>query len=115
MLGDGGVAPYHIHVALSCYEIDYIKYVTDMIADLFGMVPKLHKQKYAKTVDIVVQRKQLVDFCQMIGLVLGNKVKQQIDIPEWIKSNNNFSLACVRGIIDTDGCFYTNSHYINSK
>jgi len=51
----------------------------------------------------------------MIGLVLGNKVKQQIDIPEWIKSNNNFSLACVRGIIDTDGCFYTNSHYINSK
>ena len=56
-----------------------------------------------------------MDFCQQIGLVQGNKTKHQIDIPEWIKENKAFSKACLIGLVDTDGCFYTNSYYINNK
>jgi transcriptional regulator with XRE-family HTH domain len=115
MLGDGGVAPYHIHITLSNKEKRYIQHITKLIIKLFGLAPKIHKLKYAKAIDIVVQRKQLVDFCQEIGLVLGNKVKQQVDIPQWIKENKSFSKACIRGLIDTDGCFYTNSYYSNRK
>jgi transcriptional regulator with XRE-family HTH domain len=86
MLGDGGIAPYYIHITLSNTEKAYIGYVMNLINRLFDVHPKLYKLKYAKAVDIVIQRKKLVDFCQQIGLVLGNKVKHQVDIPEWVKN-----------------------------
>ncbi len=115
MLGDGGVNQYHIGITLSSEEKQYILFVNNVIKKLFAVIPKKYKVKNAKAVRIVVNRKELVDFCQEIGLVKGNKVKQQIDIPKWIKNNREFSLVCVRGLIDTDGCFYNNSYIVNGK
>lgn len=115
MLGDGGVSKYHTTVTLSSQEKEYILFVSKMINKLFAIVPKIYNIKGAKAVKIVVNRKKLVDFCQDIGLVKGNKIKQQIDIPNWIKENRDFSKACVRGLIDTDGCFYNNSYIVNGK
>jgi len=115
MLGDGGIAPYHIHITLSDEEKEYANYITNLIIKLFGVKPKIYEIKKAKAVDIVIQRKNLVDFCQEIGLVLGSKVKKQVDVPEWVKMDKNFLIACIRGLIDTDGCFYINSYYVNNK
>jgi len=47
------------------------------------------------------------------GLKKGNKVKQQVDVPHWIKINKNFSKYCLRGLIDTDGCVYFHKHKTN--
>ena len=115
MLGDGGIAPYHISITLSEKEKDYVNYIVKMIHKLFGVQAKVYKQKQSKAVSIVVQRKQIVDFCKSIGLVQGNKVRQQCDIPQWIKDDTTYSRTCIRGLIDTDGCFYTNSYKINRK
>lgn len=115
ILGDGGLAPYHIQITLSNEEEGYKQYIIKLIVDLFGTVPKIHRLKYAKAINIVVQRKQLVDFCQDAGLVKGNKIKYQIDIPNWVKENKEFSKVCVRGLVDTDGCFYRNSYWVNGK
>ncbi len=115
MLGDGGIRPYHIHITLSNKEKEYTAYVIDLLTELFGVVPKLYTLKASEAVDIVVQRKQLVDFCQEVGLVKGNKVKQQITIPSWILGNKAFAHACVRGLIDTDGCFFTSSYSVGGK
>ncbi len=115
MLGDGGIAPYHIHITLSNKEKEYCKYIVKLIYELFEVNPKIYKIKKAKAIDIVVQRKNLVNFCQQIGLVQGSKIKNQIDIPEWIKENKIFLKACIRGLVDTDGCFYINSYNVNNK
>jgi intein/homing endonuclease len=115
MLGDGGVNKYHTTITLSNKEKQYVFFVSKIINKLFNIKPKIYKLKYANAVDIVVNRKQLVDFCQKIGLVKGNKVKQQIDIPEWIKENRTFVRECIRGLVDTDGCFYMNSYIIGDK
>ena len=115
MLGDGGISQYHIAITLSNKEKKYILFVSAIVTILFSVKPKIYKLKNLNAVDIVVNRKHLVDFCQQIGLVRGNKVKQQVDIPKWIKENRKFSQACIRGLIDTDGCFYTNSYYVNGK
>lgn len=115
MLGDGGIAPYHIHITLSSKEKKYIKYIVKLITSLFGLVPKVYRLKNAKAIDIVVQRKLLVDFCFKIGLEMGSKVKHQVDIPEWIKKNTIFTKACIKGLVDTDGCFYNNFYYVNGK
>ncbi|KKR78236.1 MAG: hypothetical protein UU24_C0040G0007, partial [Candidatus Nomurabacteria bacterium GW2011_GWA2_40_9] len=81
MLGDGGVNKYHTSVTLSSKEKLYILYVSKMIKSLFGVTPKIYELKDAKAVRIVVNRKQLVDFCQDIGLVVGDKVRQQVAVP----------------------------------
>ncbi|MFA4975450.1 MAG: LAGLIDADG family homing endonuclease [Candidatus Paceibacterota bacterium] len=115
MLGDGGVNQFYTTVTLSSVEKQYIIFVSKIINKLFNVVPMVYKHKDAKAVRIVINRKQMVNFCQEIGLVKGNKIKQQIDIPNWIKENQDFSKACVRGLIDTDGCFYNNSYIVNGK
>jgi DNA-binding XRE family transcriptional regulator len=115
MLGDGGINKYDISVTLSSEEKQYVRFISDMVNKLFGVTPKIHRLKYAKAVKLFVNRKQLVDFCQQIGLIQGNKIKHQINIPEWIKEDKRYSKACIMGLIDTDGCFYTNSYCINGK
>ena len=115
MLGDGGISKYKITITLSNAETEYISYVSKLIYELFDVMPKVYKLKGHEAVDIVVQRKQLVDFCLELGLVLGNKIKQEIDIPFWIKENKVFSIACLRGLVDTDGCFFIHKYLVNGK
>ena len=56
---------------------------------------------------IIVHSKRLVDFFISLGIKSGNKIKNKISIPKWIFENKDYLKACVRGLIDTDGCIYT--------
>ena len=40
------------------------------------------------------------------GLKTGNKIKSQVTIPQWIIENKKFLQACLKGLIDTDGCIH---------
>lgn len=116
MIGDGGVAPYHISITLNS-ETDrlYIKFVKRLIMRLFAVKPKTYKDPDSKALDIVVQRKSLVEFCQKIGLKTGNKIKQGLDIPEWILDNAEFTKNCIRGLVDTDGSLFVHSYIVKNK
>ncbi|MBX4210903.1 hypothetical protein KW783_02955 [Candidatus Parcubacteria bacterium] len=116
MIGDGGVAPYHISVTLhSTDEKKYSRHVCKLIQKLFFMTPKIYQKKNSKAIDIVAHGKNLVEYCRSIGLPQGNKIKQKIDIPVWIKLNQSYSLSCIRGLIDTDGSFYEHSYMSKGK
>jgi hypothetical protein len=115
MLGDGGITDYTVKITLSSLERQYSEYILKLIKYLFHTEAKITRRKESKAVDILVQRKQLVDFCREIGLCIGNKIKQQVDIPLWIKGNQEFTKVCIRGLIDTDGCFYDNAYVSNNK
>ncbi|MBI3888514.1 helix-turn-helix domain-containing protein [Candidatus Nomurabacteria bacterium] len=115
LLGDGNISAYHVGIALSSEEKNYIKYVSSVIQKLFGVSPKIFKHKSANAVSIIVNRKLLVDFCQKFGFEMGNKVMHQVDMPEWIKTNKVFSRECIRGLIDTNGCFFTHSYIVRGK
>lgn len=41
----------------------------------------------------------------------GSKIVQQATIPNWIQSNPIYAKACLRGLIQTDGCIYTDRGY----
>ena len=116
MMGDGGVAPYHISITLNS-ETDklYAKFVEQLITKLFGVKPKIYKDLYSKALDIVVQRKSLVEFCQKIGLKIGNKIKQGLDIPKWILNNTEFTKNCIKGLVDTDGSVFIHSYKIKNR
>jgi hypothetical protein len=104
MLGDGGLTEYQTKVTLNSEsDASYVIYVKSLIYKLFKERASILKIKNAKASIVCVSRKELTNFLVKNGLCAGNKVREQVDIPNWIKKNSNFLKFCVRGLYDTDG------------
>lgn len=116
MIGDGGMSKYQLNISLN-YKTDknYIIFVKSLIKKVFKVDPAIHRRQKQSLDNIVISRIQLVKFCNALGLKTGNKLKQNLDIPEWIKKNKEFAIVCVRGIMDTDGCVFNECHKIKNK
>jgi len=116
MIGDGGITNRQIIVTLN-RKTDklYSIFVRDLIEKLFGVKASMNIRKEESVVNITVSRIRLVSFCKSIGLKIGNKLKQNLDIPTWVKENKSFKIFCLRGLVDTDGCFFVERHKINKK
>lgn len=118
MLGDGGIALSGSQICITLNskdDKDYIKFVYKLIKKLFNKNPNILKRKNAMASVIYISSMNLVDYLVRLGLKKGNKVKLQVDIPDWIKNNLEFSKACVRGLIDTDGCIFNHSYKVKNK
>lgn len=115
MMGDGSISTYQVVVTLHhTDDLEYASFVAILIKKLFRLTPSIyHSPKYSVN-DIVVSRKELVQYLHELGLPIGNKVKQQFDIPEWIKRNRKFASACLRGLVDTDGSVFTHRYRAKS-
>lgn len=111
LIGDGGITEYQVKVSLGLEsDREYAVYVRGLAESLFGARVSLITQKQHSTLEVIISSKSLVMFLNGLGLPIGNKIKQGIDIPDWIKSNKEFSKRCIRGIFDTDGCVYIDQH-----
>lgn len=117
VLGDGGISKYQVYVTLHMRDDkNYSKFVNKLIKKLFEVPIRKFLRKEDLTIRLVISRVGLVRFCvQKLGLKMGNKIKQQVDIPSWIKNNKKFSVACLRGLFDTDGCVFYHRYKVNRK
>lgn len=116
MLGDGGLTNRQLTITLnSIADREYCPYVEKLVLDLFGIKPSIYLRKDEATLRIVVSSVRLVGFCKQLGLRVGNKLKQGLDVPEWVKKNVNYMEVCVRGLMDTDGCLFLEKHKIKEK
>lgn len=117
MMGDGGITDYQLRITLN--RIDdkaYSEFVVKLIKKLFKLVPSIIHKPKDSVLDVTISRRELVRFCnEELGLVIGNKIRQQIDIPDWVQSKVQFQIACVRGLIDTDGSVFTHRYKVNGK
>lgn len=80
--------------------------VKPLVESLFGIKTKIRKIKNKNTIVLVAQSRKLVDFFEKLGFKSGDKIRNKLDIPEWIRSNPNYLCSCIRGIYDTDGGAY---------
>ncbi|EKE19549.1 MAG: hypothetical protein ACD_8C00141G0001 [uncultured bacterium] len=117
VLGDGGISDRQIVITLHrITDKEYSKFVRKMIVKLFGITAGEYRNKYSLADNIVISRTDLVRyFINVIGLEKGNKIKHQVDIPQWIKNNEDFRIACVRGLMDTDGCVIIHKYKSKGK
>lgn len=116
MLGDGGITPEQCTVTCnSIVDKDYIMFVCSLGEKLFGEKPKMLKRKNCNAVTLYYNGLALVRFFVQIGLKIGSKVKQQVDVPDWIKKSKTYSLACLRGLMDTDGGIFLHRYKVNGK
>ena len=113
MMGDGGLTMYQAIVTLHHVDdLEYASFVKGLIKRLFKIEPKMYHSPKNSVNDIVVSRKKLVIYLHELGLPIGNKIDQRLDIPLWIRCNRTFAIACLRGLVDTDGCVFTHRYRV---
>jgi len=117
MMGDGGMSEYQVHITLHREDDkEFIKYVVQLIDELFGIKPCVYTNHRDLGDNVVVSRRELVLFCRdKLGLHIGNKIRQGLDIPAWIYKKREYKIACVRGLIDTDGSVFTHRYRVSGK
>ena len=117
LLGDGGMSERQVHITLCSYdELEYALFVSALCEGLFGIRPTLTKLKKAAAYSLVVSRTNLVRWLnKSAGLGSGHKIRRQIRIPKWIINNRKFRIACLRGLVDTDGSVFTHKYRVQGK
>ena len=116
MIGDGGMTDYQIIITLHhTDDLAYSKFVIHLIKKLFGVSPKIYHRPKISVNNIAISRSKLIVYLKTLGLVTGNKIKQQLDVPRWIKDRDLFLKACIRGLVDTDGCIIRHKYTVNNK
>jgi len=117
VLGDGGITKNQVTITLHFKDDkEYSKFVIKLIKKLFKVPVSIYCDKKDSVIDLVVSRVGLVRYCVgKLGLMIGSKVKHQIDIPKWIKRNKSYLMACIRGLVDTDGCLFKHRYKVKGK
>jgi len=116
MLGDGGMSKFQFRITLHHKDdLEFSKYVVRLIQSLFGIRPSIYHRVKMSVNDIAVSRIGLVEYLSSLGLPIGNKTKQLFNIPTWIMERDSLSRACVRGLVDTDGCVVIHKYRVNGK
>lgn len=95
------------------YHLEYLKPLIERLFNI-NMRVKFHIVKNVMFIEAYGIR--LVEFLEKKGFPPGDKIKNNLGIPGWIKNNKNYLKSCLRGLYDTDGSVYKltgqNSHQI---
>jgi len=116
MLGDGSICSYPDKSSYTIYvcgnattDKDYlIKHVKNLAEQVLNINFKIkhHSNPEQDGLYLYVYGKKYVELFNNLGLPSGNKMKNNICIPNWIFKNKKFVRACIRGFFDTDGSIY---------
>lgn len=116
MIGDGGMSKYQITITLHrTLDAQYGRFVVNTIQNLFRVTPHIRHVPQDSVMHITVSRKNLVEYLNSIGLPIGDKIRNKIDIPAWILKNRAYKKAVVRGLMDTDGCVVIHRYRTKGK
>lgn len=109
LIGDGGLSRNQVRVTLNSKETEYATHVVRLVEEMFRYKTSVNHY-HPSTTDIYISSRSAIDYLNKLGLPIGDKVRQQHRIPDWIRNKNDFLKACLRGIFDTDGCVFLDKH-----
>lgn len=110
MLGDGNLyldkrLKFHTIVCFHKNETSYLNHVKNILERYFYpykfCVQELDYENFLVNVSKCIGRVLI-----LVGIKEGNKVKNKVEIPNWVFGNRKFVISSLRGIFDTDGCAY---------
>ena len=114
ILGDGNIYVFKrkgvYQIKITTHAITdrkyLIKFVSPLIQNLFGVKGSISFDKGRHGVNLRLASKRLVFYLISIGLKEGDKIKNKVTIPKWITKKKSLLIACIRGLIDTDGTVF---------
>lgn len=112
ILGDGHLTENFQHCLRITFcedEQQLISRTETLCQSTIGKPPKKYELKDSRAIQLKVHSKELVKRLTELGLQTGDKVENQVDVPRWIKDKEEYQKRCLRGLVDTDGCIYTQS------
>jgi len=113
VLGDGCLSEGQCRIFLSLKDDRlYAKYIKGLIFDLFGYEVSMLEYFDRSTIELTVTGVSFVEMMKNLDLKVGNKVKQQVRVPDWIRNKKSYLRACVRGLFDTDGGTFFHKHWV---
>ncbi len=117
MIGDGGINnPWQVTITLnSIKDKEYSNFIKSLCFELFGIYPAIRKRPGKNTLVISLASISVVEFLIEKDLPRGNKLKNGLKIPDWILFKKSYQIACVRGLVDTDGCLFIHQHIVKGK
>ena len=117
MMGDGGINNlWQANITLnSIKDVQYAEYISNLCEELFGIKPAIRKRKLRNTLIVSLASILVINFLVANGLVGGNKLKNGLKIPKWILKNRQYRKACIRGLVDTDGCIFVHVHKVSGR
>lgn len=116
LLGDGHIDKTQWTITLNMIkDKSYANFVTKLITSLFHFHPSRIIRKNYHAIIISGSGIRSIQYFLQIGLKIGNKVKQQVGVPNWITQNKTYRIACLRGLTDTDGGVFRHAYTVNGK
>lgn len=114
-LGDGNLSNPNgraIRLRISCFS-GYVRLRDEFLETIRFLLPdnkvSIVRRK-SRCFDISVYSNKLAGWMPwQVGA--GSKIEQNAHVPDWILENENYSKACLRGLIQTDGCIYVDHGY----
>ena len=116
LMGDGHVGLYQTSVVTNS-ETDYqhALFIKALFEDLFNIQAKVSNKRDEKACTITVSSKSVCNFFVGQGIPQGNKITLGVHIPDWIQEKSLYRKAFIRGLFDTDGCVYLDTHHHGEK
>ncbi len=112
-LGDGNLSNPNgrgVRLRISC-DAKYPKLIQKIQVSLKLLLPD-------NAVSVFKKKPSCVDVScysnlwpEILGWNPGSKFSQLADVPDWIKSNKEYTVCCLRGLIETDGSIYIDRGY----
>jgi len=79
------------------------EFVLPLLERNFGKKFKIIFDRKMNGIRIRSQFKSIIRDIVELGIPIGNKLKNNVAIPNWIFFDKRFLKVCIRGLIDTDG------------
>jgi len=106
ILGDGSMQRFprteRLVITCNASEKQYVKHIYNLIKKVFSKNPSLTVRKREKAIDISLYQ---CNISNRLEIPFGNKIRNAVSIPEWIYKTKIYTIACLKGLFETDGCF----------
>lgn len=104
LIGDGSISRGdQVKMYLNArIDREYVQVVCHLCQEVFGRRPRW-RERERNTIELSLNGFKLIEKLKYYGLSEGDKIKNGIRIPVWIKSDNILLRSCLRGLLDTDG------------
>ena len=113
ILGDGSVPKTENRVRITLNKTEepqYRKFVYQFMEKLFKKKPSIYEPKDANAVKMSINGKEVVKALIDKGVKPGDKKKNQVSVPQWIKKEEENRRSSIRGLVDTDGSIHIHKH-----
>lgn len=111
LAGDGHIGEYQATVTTnSLTDMPHALHVQKLFSDLFGVMAPISLRKGKNACAVVVSSREVGRFLVTKGMPKGNKIREGLCMPLWVKRKRAYRHAFLKGLFDTDGCVYVDRH-----